>query len=416
MKILQISSGDIKIPPEKGGAIELHILSISREFIKSGNGVTILDRRYTKGDLPTEIIDGVDIKRLDCHKVKFDIFRKINFFRIVSKIEGLLNEVNFAFKVHRFIIKNLKDFDVVHVHLPIIGIVVFAINIEVRKKLIYTSHLNTFMLDKASLADSVYMHISAYLMRHINKVIALNYDLKCRFIQGYGVSPESISIIPNGVDTNIFKPDQDVDYIKQKYYIKGKIVILCVGRITKSKGTEYLIKAIDLIVNKYNCNEAVFLLVGPHGEFGSGAIDQYFLKISKLIAKNKLENYVKLPGSVPFDDLKILYAACDIFVLPSLYEAFAMAVTEAMSSEKPVICTNITGLNTQVKDGWNGFLVEPADSVGLADKIKILIYDEEKRIKMGKNGREFVEENLTWKKVSEKLLEIYAHEKTNKHI
>ncbi len=55
MKILQISGGELKIPPEKGGAIELHILSISREFIKSGHSVTILDRIYTEGDLPNEI-------------------------------------------------------------------------------------------------------------------------------------------------------------------------------------------------------------------------------------------------------------------------------------------------------------------------------------------------------------------------
>lgn len=413
MKILQISSGDIKIPPEKGGAIELHILAISREFIKLGHKVVILDRRYIKEDYTDEVVEGVNIRRLDCNSIKFDIFRKINFFRILSKLESLLNEVNFAFKINRFLIKNLDDYDIVHIHLPIIGIAIISLNKEVRRKLIYTSHLNTFTFNNVSLTDSIYMYISAYLMRHINKIVALNDDLKYIFIHKYGILSENIFIVPNGVDVDIFKPRQDTDYIKQKYDIKDKIIVLCVARMTESKGIEYLIKAANLLVNKHNYNEVMFLFVGPYGEFGSGTINRYFKKILGSITENKLEKYVKLTGSIPFEDLKMLYAACDIFVLPSLYEGFAMSTLEAMACGKPIICTDISGLNTQVKNGWNGYLVEPANYNDLVDSIKLLVYDKEKRKKMGYNSKEFVEKNLTWEKVAKKLLEIYLYEKRN---
>lgn len=404
MKILQISSGDVKIPVKMGGAIELHVFSISKEFIKIGHDVTIIDRDY--GDDKREKIDDINIERIKCKTIKLTVLKNFNLFRIISKLETLVNQVNFALKINKFIKRNSNNFDVIHIHLPIIGLIIVLFNKEARPKIIYTSHLNTFMMKKPSMIDSIYMNISAFLMKSV-KVVALTEELKNKYAKKYGVPSKNITVVPNGINTDIFYPSNDNDIIKQKYDIENKNIILFVGRITEAKGVKYLIDAANIVINNYKCKDTIFVLVGSFGEFDSDIVDLYYYDIIKLIEKYKLKNYIKLTGAIPFNDLTKLYSTCDIFILPSLYEGFPMSSLEAMSSGKPVICSNIQGLNTQVKDGYNGFLTNPTDSIKIAEYINLLIVNKEKRIEMGKNSREFVEKNLTWHKISEELLKIY---------
>ncbi len=90
--------------------------------------------------------------------------------------------------------------------------------------------------------------------------------------------------------------------------------------------------------------------------------DRIFVEgISKFIKVYSLEENVKLTGLIPYDDLRKLYAACDIFVLPSFGEGDSISLKEALASGKPLIGTNVGGILAQIKDGWNGFLVEPAN-------------------------------------------------------
>jgi glycosyltransferase involved in cell wall biosynthesis len=111
---------------------------------------------------------------------------------------------------------------------------------------------------------------------------------------------------------------------------------------------------------------------------------------------------------LPYDDLKALYRVSDIFVYPLLgYGGVAISLLEAMAAGLPLIATNIGGLPTQVRDGWNGFLVEPANEKQLAEKIKYLIDHPEERIKMGINSRKLAEGEFNWDKIAEKYIEVY---------
>ncbi|MDW8034349.1 MAG: glycosyltransferase [Nitrososphaerota archaeon] len=87
----------------------------------------------------------------------------------------------------------------------------------------------------------------------------------------------------------------------------------------------------------------------------------------------------KFTSFVPYEDLKALYLACDIFVLLSLEEGFGVVLTGALASGKPLIGSSVGGIFMQIRSGWNGFLVEPANEKQLADKIKYLM-DNEKEL------------------------------------
>jgi glycosyltransferase involved in cell wall biosynthesis len=78
-----------------------------------------------------------------------------------------------------------------------------------------------------------------------------------------------------------------------------------------------------------------------------------------------------------------------------------------MASGKPLIGSNVGGIPMQIRDGWNGFLVEPGNERQLAEKIKYLIDHSEERERMGKNSRELAEGEFNWSKIAERYLEVY---------
>ncbi|RLF07945.1 MAG: glycosyltransferase family 4 protein, partial [Thermoprotei archaeon] len=95
------------------------------------------------------------------------------------------------------------------------------------------------------------------------------------------------------------------------------------------------------------------------------------------------------------------------FVLPSLEEGFGVVLTEALASGKPLVGSNVGGIPAQIKDGWNGFLVESGNEKQLAEKIRYLIDNPEERERMGENSRKLAREEFDWEKIAERYLKVY---------
>lgn len=108
-------------------------------------------------------------------------------------------------------------------------------------------------------------------------------------------------------------------------------------------------------------------------------------KLEELAKRLGIEEDVLFVGEVKRSDISYYFAACDVFVIPSLSEGMPNAALEAMACAKPIVATNVGGLPEIVIDGVNGFLVKPKDPEALAEKICILLDNEEMRLKMGKS-------------------------------
>jgi glycosyltransferase involved in cell wall biosynthesis len=94
-------------------------------------------------------------------------------------------------------------------------------------------------------------------------------------------------------------------------------------------------------------------------------------------------------------------------VRPSLSEGLPLVALEAMAAGLPVIATDVGGTREVVKDGETGYLLQPNDVAGLADRICRLAADATLRAKMGGNGREFVEQGYDWSRIAARTGEVY---------
>ena len=184
--------------------------------------------------------------------------------------------------------------------------------------------------------------------------------------------------------------------MRKKYGLEG-ITVMFAGTVTPRKGVMQLIRAAEIL----NLGKHVLFLI-----VGNLDLDRKYAQKVMEYAKSKGIN-AKFTGFVPYEDLKALYSACDIFVLPSLEEGHGIVLTEAMASGKPLIGSNVGGITMQIKDGWNGFLVKPRNERQLAERIKYLVENEEERRKMGRNSRKLAEEEFDWAKITEKYLKVY---------
>jgi len=101
-------------------------------------------------------------------------------------------------------------------------------------------------------------------------------------------------------------------------------------------------------------------------------------------------------------------ARLDIFAMPSTYEGFGVAAIEAAAMEVPVVASNVYGIPDVVDDGVTGLLVPPKDVSALAQALRSLIADEERRRQMGRAARAFVAERYSWEKNTAEMESLYG--------
>ncbi|MCJ2520572.1 MAG: glycosyltransferase, partial [Candidatus Thermoplasmatota archaeon] len=133
-------------------------------------------------------------------------------------------------------------------------------------------------------------------------------------------------------------------------------------------------------------------------------------KLETMVTDLGLRDRVVFVGRVPSRELQSYYAACDLFVLPSIsrLEAFGIAALEAMASGKPVVVSDVPGIREVIADGVDGLLADPMNPEDIAGKMRDLLEDPERRRRMGSRGRRKVEERFAVRPVVDKLERFYA--------
>lgn len=183
------------------------------------------------------------------------------------------------------------------------------------------------------------------------------------------------------------------------------IVILFLGRLERRKGIQNIMESIPEILSKYNNVE--FRLAGDFDIKDDLISDTFKNKFTKDYKKSSWFNRIHFLGKISDEQKESEFANCDIFISPSLYESFGIIFVEAMRYSKPVIGCNVGGMKEVIADGESGLLAETNDTNSLIDKLNILIKDPELREKMGRIGKERVEEIFNVDKMCDDSISIY---------
>ena len=212
-----------------------------------------------------------------------------------------------------------------------------------------------------------------------------------------GCDEERLALLPNAVNLEEFNPNVDGSFVRKRFGVAHRPIIFTLRGHEAKNGIEYLIRAIPLVSREVP--DAVFLIGGD------GPLRIYHERLTR---KLKIDERCIFTGRIPQKELPFYYAACDIFVIPSLVEAFGLVTIEAMACGKPVIGSNVGGIPDIVIDGYNGFLIRPRDPQQIAERIVELIENPELRIKMGLNGRKTVKQKFSLEKRLDKILSVYC--------
>lgn len=192
-----------------------------------------------------------------------------------------------------------------------------------------------------------------------------------------------VRTISNGVDTNRFRLDPEIDRlsIRQTYNLSpDQTLFLYVGRLDGEKGLDTLLEAISLVAH----DDFQLAIVGR------GLYRQWLEKQAQELG---LERRVVFIGFVGPDQLPALYNSADIFVMPSPEELQSIATLEAMACGKPVLAANGRALPELVEPGVNGYLFQPAQAEDAARRMNQLIEEREKWSAMGQASFERSQEH-----------------------
>lgn len=217
------------------------------------------------------------------------------------------------------------------------------------------------------------------------------------------IRPDSpLKIIPMGVDTKRFKPENSNQKIKDNLNIQDSF-LLAVGRFAEKKGFRYLIQAMPEILKKRPQAKLVIIGFGPQEE-----------ELKRLIAVLNLEPSVLLPGSKSGDELAQYFATADIFIGPSVVaesgdtEGQGVVFLEALASGTPVIASDVGGIKVVVRDMETGLLIPQKNPGAIAEKTNLLLENQELRNKLAMNGRNLAQSEYSWEKTAERFLDTYT--------
>ena len=237
-------------------------------------------------------------------------------------------------------------------------------------------------------------------IRAYRRVIAtsVTYAKQSRILPTLG---ELVTVIPNGVDCKRFHPDVKSARIRAQLGVEGEFAMIFVGALTKwhrYKGLDVLLGSMEIALRK---REDLRLLVVGDGELR----EEY----QKMAAELGISPKILFLGDVPDAELPEYYAASDVAVLPSKdqSEGFGLTILEANATGKPVVASNVGGIPSVVRHGYNGLLVPPNHTSELAEAILFLSENREAAAAMGRNGRKVAEAH-DWKRTAALTENVYV--------
>jgi glycosyltransferase involved in cell wall biosynthesis len=356
-------------PPEEG--VGNYIYNLSKELIKRGHYVTVITRGGF-GKTVKNNFEGIEV-----YKTPF-----IPLYPFHVHIHGLSSNNLF---------RNVESqFDIIHYHTPLPPLVKTKLPIVTT---MHSSVKKSVEMDQTPLTVRLQSKLSYNIERNVlkssKKITCVSRSIANELVD-YGLNPNSISIIGNGVDETLFRPSGNK---------RGKPYILFTGRITYQKGAHDFIECAKMICSKRDDINFKLAGKGPLAD-----------KLKKVVAGSGYSDRFEFLNHIGHSDklrLVDVYQNATIFVLPSHYEGLPTTLLEAMACEIPVIATKINAIADVIEPGKNGILVSVRSPDKMAYAISILLDNDKIRDRLGKAARRTVVDNYTLNKMYTNIIKCY---------
>ena len=373
MKIGLVSPYDWSYP----GGVQEHIQRLASELRGRGHNVRILTP--ATGPRGRQVEYGV-------YKVGWAAPLHVN---------GSIARVAFAPQISGRLrgILQREQFDIIHLHEPLaspLGLYVLHVGPSTGATLVGTFHAWA-RHSLASAPEWAYASAAPFLGRYYRRIdgrIAVSPAAR-EFVSRF--FPGDYRIIPNGVDTRIFRPDAP----PMPQFDDDKLNIVYLGRIEKRKGLKYLLRAIPMIREHFPNTR---FLIGGEGPLRAG--------FERLVAQAGWPDVVFL-GRVPAEQVPSLYASAHVFCAPNIGgESQGIVLLEALAAGRAVVASDIPGFRSVIQHQRDGLLTPPTRSEELAWAVCHLLSDESECARLGAAGR-MRAEMFSWERVATQLLSFY---------
>ncbi len=377
------------------GGTGAYVYYLSNELMKNGYSINIVSGSNQAKDVKVN-------EQLEVFFLKTPKTPIVKSFLFAASASRKLNSVRDRVKV-----------DIAHANLPLIPN--FAVPADFARTLISTVH-STWKGEAEAIRGEPYSRLNSNekflvsfnwflrifeerMQKRSRKLIAVSDFTRRELMQYYKVKEDKIRVIHNGVDVNKFQPASNKHKVKAELgFNPDDIAILSVGRLYARKGLFTLIESMPAVVKRF-----------PNAKFiisGRGQSNE----MKKLVAhaqRLSVKNNIIFTGYYPDAKLPKLYQAADVFAFSTFYEHHPFAVLEALSSQLPVVTTNVGGIPETITDGKNGFMCQPFNSKQFSERILFLLEHPAASAEMAFLARKTMVEQYAWNIVVKQAMAVY---------
>jgi glycosyltransferase involved in cell wall biosynthesis len=390
--------------PHFVGGLEIHANLLSEQLASNGQDIFVVTRQIEPSWAKFEMVGNVRVKRIPPRGILKGIGWK-----------ALVPILNLILRTFYLLLRNVRCYDIVLVSgWKILSIPAVLVSRACGKKCVIKidspmelwEDISTDSLKKMKMGSSSSIlkwlrHLRAALVGRADCFVAISNEIRQELI-GLGVDAQKIRPIPNGIDTNKFHPVTSAEKVKRRqelYLPTEKVIFVYTGRIAISKGTLLLIRVWQDLVQKYK--DIHLLIVGS----GKNSFDRCEVELKDFIETNHLGESVSLAGEV--ENVFQYLQASDVFVFPSEYEGFSLALVEALACALPSVVTRVGAASELIQDRISGVLVNPKDPREMQMALEWILNHRHLWVAMGENGRKEVHEKYSIRVVAEKYLEMF---------
>ena len=373
MNILQLSfhtSPYSELGVNDGGGLNLYVQQISK-YLSNNHNVTV-----------------VTAEKAESFKKENLEFYSLNLFEPDLPMEDKeLHLIEFQKKLEETF--ELNNFDIIHSHYWLSGLVAKDISDIFNIPYIFTSHSLGVFLEGY---NNERADCEKIIMTAANFVTASSNYENSLISESYKIDKKKIKLIKPGVDENLFSPDPS---------LSRENIILSIGRIQKQKRQLEAIEFLNTfreIENNFKC----YFIGGPSGSSG----DDYLLELKEIVKELNLESHIEFLGNLPQSKIRELLNRSKLLIHTSQYETFGLVAIEAHSVGVPVVSINQGSFKEIIDNNINGYIAESFEDQYLNEFI-LKIFNDDKFADYVSKSAINSSKKYDWKHTSEKLSLLY---------